>query len=165
MKTKSSQLHTNSDTELVKAINQDFRSPLTEAEQKGVEKAMQEYFEQLGKVLIRVERSALSLERKLFFQAAILRGNYGERLMELLLGELREANLILEESIKDMQAELSTDQEQMKLLMQQYALESKHLREFKKELRVALIKKAETEIQRVLEEDRLSEIEKIRKSL
>ena len=124
-----------------------------------------QYYELLGRMLMFVEHCSLPLERKVFYEAALLKGYLNDQLMDDLMKEVDQATLELQDSIQKLQLEVEEDAGTLDDLAKQYALQAKAARHFRYDLAQAVILKTEQKLEGALQEENLSKIKTIQTKL
>lgn len=108
-----------------------------------------DYAEIIGELLALLDRSELALERKVFFQAAILDGYFDEDLLREILKEVEEANEKIAQNIAQLNEAVESGKSDLNQLAEQYVESAKALRHMKEALRQALAIRVERNVEAV----------------
>lgn len=145
--------------------NAQAQTKLTAAQEKQLKEMYEAYQQRIGELLFFLERSYLPMERKLFFQIALLKGHLSDDLMDKMIEEMAAATKELEQSIKKHEQELEKDYEEIEKLYRQYFANAKALRHFKHNFREKLVKRTEEEIEKTIGKEEVEKIETIKTKL
>lgn len=100
-----------------------------------------------GEYLVMLDRSALPLEQKVYFQAAILEGYLDDELLKEMVTKINTANEALAERVKVLEKGVTDGNSELQQMAEEYAESAKAARHFKEALRQALIRKVEHDVE------------------
>lgn len=121
--------------------------------------------ELMGEFLALVERSALSPERKNYFQVAVLGGYFDDALVAEMTREMDRANEGLVQNIAQLKDAVESGKSDLEDLARQYAESAEAVRHLKEALRQALLIRVERKIEGVGKEQEASTIAAITSQL
>lgn len=124
-----------------------------------------DYGQFIGQLIAYLDRSALPLERKVYYQAALLSGFLSEELFQEMMAEMDEARMNLESEMTELEGLTKQAYETYQAEKTRYFAAAKQRIKALQKLKNALVIEAENTIENLLENDSEAEIASIQNKL